>query len=199
LSELERVATRRVSEAGRVSTQTLVELVSPVVLDGLTALGFLRRINDAYAIGNEFLAHWLREAQPWDRPSTVSNESALSVYEQTQLEPVLAAVRQNQIALAEMERILDAIRRVLSAWQREGLPEPDAQTRTTLAKIKAAVTAKGGPQHKLEATIPLLPLLPPSLVLSGAAKYSIRSISCKSNWMISSTGLSHLIEPGKTT
>jgi len=156
LSELERVAVRRVSEAGRVSTDALAELVSPVVLDGLTALGFLRRVDDAYAIGNEFLARWLVETQPWDRPSTVSDASALIVYEQSQWEPVLAAVRQNQIALAEMEGILDAIRCVLSAWQREGLPEPDAQTRATLAKIETAVTAEGGPQHKLEATIPLL-------------------------------------------
>jgi hypothetical protein len=164
LSEIERVAVRRASEAGRVPTEAMTKLVPLVVLDGLTALGFLRRTENWYAIGNEFLARWLREVQPWDRPSTVSDTSALTVYEQTQLEPVLAAVRQNQIALAEMERILNAIRRVLSAWQREGLPEPDAQTRTTLAKIKAAVTTKGGPQHKLEATLPLLPLLPPSLV-----------------------------------
>ncbi len=164
LSPLEQVTIRRVSEVSRVPADEMAKRVSAAMLDGLTALGFLRRVDDAYAIGNEFLARWLVETQPWDRPSTVSDESALSVYEQTQLEPVLAAVRQNQIALAEMERVLDAIRRVLSAWQREGLPEPDAQTRTTLAKIKAAVTAEGGPQHKLEATIPLLSLLPPSLV-----------------------------------
>jgi hypothetical protein len=163
-SPLEQIALRRVSEAGRVPAGEMAKLVSAAMLDGLTVLGFLRRIDDTYAIGNEFLSRWLVEAQPWDRPSTVSNESALSVYEQTQLEPVLAAVRQNQIALAEMEHILDAIRRVLVAWQREGLPEPDAQTRTTLTKIEAAVASKGGTQHKLEATLPLLPLLPPSLV-----------------------------------
>ena len=87
LSELERVAVRQVSEAGRVPADAMVKLVSPIVLDGLTALGFLRRIDDTYAIGNEFLARWLRETQPWDRPSTVSDESALSVYEQSQLEP----------------------------------------------------------------------------------------------------------------
>lgn len=157
LSELERVAIRRVSEAGRVPIDALAKLVSPVVLDGLTALGFLRRTEDNYAIGNEFLARWLRKTQPWDRPSTVSDESALVVYEQSQLEPVLNAVRQNQMALAEMERILDAIRRVLVAWQREGLPAPDAQTHRSLERIEAAVAKEGGPQHKLEATIPLLP------------------------------------------
>lgn len=157
LSELERIAVRRVSEAGNVPVEALAKAVSPVVLDGLTALGFLRRIDNAYAIGNEFLARWLREVQPWDRPSTVSDESAMSVYEQSQLEPVLNAVRENQVTLADMERMLDAIRRVLAAWQREGLPAPDAQTRTVLAKIEQAVTAKSGPQHKLEATIPLLP------------------------------------------
>jgi hypothetical protein len=157
LSELERVAVRQVSEAGRVPADAIVKLVSPIVLDGLTALGFLRRIDDAYAIGNEFLARWLRQTQPWDRPSTVSDESALAVYEQSQLEPVLNAVRQNQMALAEMERILDAIRRVLAAWQREGLPAPDAQTHRSLERIEAAVAKEGGPRHKLEATIPLLP------------------------------------------
>jgi hypothetical protein len=163
-SPLEQVAVRRVSEASRVPADEMAKLVSTAMLGGLTALGFLRQIDDTYAIGNEFLARWLREFQPWDRPSTVSDASALTVYEQSQLEPVLAAVRQNQIALAEMECILDAIRRVLSAWQREGLPAPDIQTRTALTKIEAAVTTKGGPQHKLEATLPLLPLLPPSLV-----------------------------------
>ena len=157
LSEMEREAVRCVSGAGRVPVEAMRKLASPTLLEGLTALGFLRRRDNAYAIGNEFLARWLREVQPWDRPSTVSDESALSVYEQSQLEPVLNAVRENQVALADMEHMLDAIRRVLAAWQREGLPMPDAQTRTVLAKIEQAVTAKSGPQHKLEATIPLLP------------------------------------------
>jgi hypothetical protein len=112
LSELERSTVRRVSGAGRVLADEMTRLVSPVVLDGLTALGFLRRVENVYAIGNEFLARWLREAQPWDRPSTVTDASTVAVYEQAHLQPVLEAVQQNQIALAEMERILDAIRRV---------------------------------------------------------------------------------------
>ena len=54
-----------------------------------------------------------------------------------------------------MEQILAAIRRALVVWQREGLPGT--------ARLAAALDKPGGPRHKLEATLPLLSFLPPTM------------------------------------
>jgi hypothetical protein len=70
-------------------------------------------------------------------------------YTQSELQPVLAAVQENRLALADMERLLDAIRRALLVWQREGTP--------VAFRLEAALNRPGGPRHKLEATLPLLP------------------------------------------
>ena len=62
---------------------------------------------------------------------------------------MLAAVQENRLALADMEQILDAIRRALLVWQQEGAP--------MAPRLEAALSRPGGPRHKLEATLPLLP------------------------------------------
>lgn len=76
-------------------------------------------------------------------------ESTLAVYTQSELEPVLAAVQEGRLERAEMKRMLDAIQRALVAWQREGAPG--------VRRLEAALSKPGGPRHKLEATLPLLP------------------------------------------
>jgi len=150
LSEPERAILRAIS-----SGQPLPADAHPAYLHGLVGLGILRHEGDGYAIGNDFFARWLREQADWEARSEVTAESTLAVYTQSALEPVLAAVQENRLALGEMERLLDAIRRALVVWQREGVPGAE--------RLAAALEKPGGPRHKLEATLPLLPLLPPAL------------------------------------
>jgi hypothetical protein len=130
--------------------------VDPVFLHGLTQLGYLRREGDSYVIGNAFFARWLSKWADWQEESGVSEESTHAIYEQSRLEQVLASVQENRLSLAEIRRTLDAIRRAMAAWQQYGLPA-DVGTRRTLEKIQAALASRGGPKHKLEATLPLLP------------------------------------------
>ena len=131
------------------SDQPLPAEADPAYLHGLVGLGILRREGDGYAIGNDFFARWLRERADWEAKSDVTAEGTLAVYTQSELEPVLAAVQENRLALAEMEHLLDAIRRALVIWQREGVP--------LAPRLEAALAKPGGPRHKLEATLPLLP------------------------------------------
>ncbi len=128
----------------------------PAFLHGLTGLGYLRRKEGGYAIGNAFFDRWLRKCANWESGSDISEEGTHSVYEQSRLEQVLALAQKDRLSLGEIERALDAIRRVMIAWQRQGLPA-DPVTRRTLEKIEAALASRGGPKHKLEATLPLLP------------------------------------------
>ncbi len=130
--------------------------VDPAFLHGLTQLGYLRREGDGYAIGNAFFARWLGRWADWQKESEVSEESTHAVYEQSRLEQVSALVQEDRLSPAEIQRTLDAIRRAMIAWQQHGLPA-DAATRRTLEKIEAALAGRGGPKHKLEATLPLLP------------------------------------------
>jgi hypothetical protein len=130
--------------------------VDPVFLHGLIQLGYLRRERDSYAIGNAFFARWLNKWADWQKESQVSEESTQAVYAQSRLEQVLALVEEDRLSLAEIRRTLDAIRRAMTAWQQYGLPA-DVGTRRTLEKIEAALASRGGPKHKLEATLPLLP------------------------------------------
>jgi hypothetical protein len=144
LSGPERAILRTIS-----SGQPLPADAHPTYLHGLVGLGILRHEGDSYAIGNAFFARWLREQADWEARAEVSAEGTLTVYTQSELEPVLEAVRENQLALAEMEQMLDAIRRALLVWQREGLPGTE--------RLGRALEKPGGPRHKLEATLPLLP------------------------------------------
>lgn len=130
--------------------------IEPAFLHGLTQLGYLRREGDSYAIGNAFFGRWLSKWADWQSESEVSEESTHAVYEQSRLEQVLASVQEDRLSLAEIRRTLDAIRRAMIAWQRHGLPA-DVGTRRTLERIEAALASRGGPKHKLEATLPLLP------------------------------------------
>lgn len=130
--------------------------VDPVFLHGLTQLGYLRREGDRCVIGNAFFARWLGKWADWQKESQVSEESTHAIYEQSRLEQVLALVEEDRLSLAEIRRTLDAIRRAMTAWQQYGLPA-DVGTRRTLEKIEAALAGRGGPKHKLEATLPLLP------------------------------------------
>jgi hypothetical protein len=132
--------------------------VDSVFLYGLTQLGYLRREGDGYVIGNAFFGRWLGKWADWQKESQVSEESTQAVYEQSRLEQVLALVEEDRLSLAEIRRTLDAIRRAMTAWQQYGLPA-DVGTRHTLEKIEAALASRGGPKHKLEATLPLLPLV----------------------------------------
>jgi hypothetical protein len=125
-------------------------------LHGLTQLGYLRRERDRCVIGNAFFARWLGKWADWQKESQVSEESTHAIYEQSRLEQVLASIQEDRLSLAEIRRTLDAIRRAMTAWQRHGLPA-DVGTRRTLEKIEAALASRGGPKHKLEATLPLLP------------------------------------------
>lgn len=129
--------------------QPLPSDADPAYLHGLVGLCVLRREGDGYAIGNDFFACWLREQADWEAKAKVSAEGTLMVYTQSELEPVLVAVQENRLALAEVERLLDAIRRALVIWQREGAP--------LAPRLEAALSKPGGPRHKLEATLPLLP------------------------------------------
>jgi hypothetical protein len=131
------------------SGQPLPADAHPTYLHGLVGLGILRHEGDSYAIGNTFFARWLREQADWEAKAEVSAEGTLTVYTQSELEPVLAAVRENRLALAEMEKMLDAIRRALLVWQQKGMPGTK--------RLAAALEKPGGPRHKLEATLPLLP------------------------------------------
>jgi hypothetical protein len=131
------------------SGQPLPTDAHPTYLHGLVGLGILRREEDSYAIGNAFFAHWLREQADWEVKAEVSAEGTLTVYTQSELEPVLEAVRENRLALAEMEQMLGAIRRALLVWQQKGMPGTK--------RLAAALEKPGGPRHKLEATLPLLP------------------------------------------
>jgi hypothetical protein len=144
LSAPERAILRAVS-----SDEPLPADAHPTYLHGLVGLGILRHEGDGYAIGNDFFARWLREQADWETRAEVSAEGTLTVYTQSELEPVLEAVRENRLALAEMEQMLDAIRRALVVWQREGLPGTE--------RLGRALEKPGGPRHKLEATLPLLP------------------------------------------
>jgi hypothetical protein len=144
LSEPERAILRAVSSGQPFPTDA-----HPTYLHGLVGLGILRREGDGYAIGNAFFARWLREQADWEAKAEVSAEGTLTVYTQSELEPVLAAVRENRLALAEMEQMLDAIRRALLVWQQKGMPGTE--------RLAAALEKPGGPRHKLEATLPLLP------------------------------------------
>jgi hypothetical protein len=144
LSAPERAILRAVS-----SGQPLPADAHPTYLHGLVGLGILRREGSKYTIGNDFFARWLREQADWETEAEVSAESTLTVYTQSELEPVLEAVRENRLALAEMEQVLDAIRRALLVWQRDGAP--------MAPRLEAALSRPGGPRHKLEATLPLLP------------------------------------------
>jgi len=134
--------------------------VNPAYIQGLLSLGLLRRSDGGYAVGNEFFARWLREYADWEAKSEVSEEGTLAMYTQSQLEPVLAAVRENRLALGEMERALDALRRLLRAWQREGVPlSPGAKH--TLEKMAKALEKPAGDalemRHQLELALPLIP------------------------------------------
>jgi len=131
------------------SGQPLADDAHPTYLHGLVGLGILRREGDGYAIGNAFFARWLQEQADWEARAEVSAEGTLTVYTQSELEPVLEAVRDNRLALAEMEQMLDALRRALLVWQRKGIPGTE--------RLAAALEEPGGPHHKLEATLPLLP------------------------------------------
>jgi hypothetical protein len=144
LSAPERAILRAVS-----SGQPLPADTDTAYLHGLVGLGILRHEGDGYAIGNAFFARWLREQADWETRAEVSAEGTLTVYTQSELEPVLEAVRENRLALAEMEQMLDAIRRALLVWQRKGMPGTK--------RLAAALEKPGGPRHKLEATLPLLP------------------------------------------
>jgi hypothetical protein len=144
LSGPERAILRAVS-----SGQPLPADAHPTYLHGLVGLGILRCEKDEYVIGNAFFARWLREQADWETKAEVSAEGTLTVYTQSELEPVLAAVRENRLALAEMEQMLDVIRRALLVWQRKGMPGTK--------RLAAALEKPGGPRHKLEATLPLLP------------------------------------------
>ena len=144
LSEPERAILRAVS-----SGQPLPADTDSAYLHGLIALGVLRCERDKYAIDNDFFARWLRERADWEARSMVTAESTLAIYTQSELEPVLAAVQENRLALAEMEHLLDAIRRAMVVWQREGAP--------LAPRLEAVLSKPGGPRHKLEATLPLLP------------------------------------------
>jgi hypothetical protein len=144
LSEPERAIIRA------VSLKELLPLdAGPIYLHGLVSLGILRRTKDGYAVGNDFFARWLREQADWKAESRVSATGTMAVYAQSELEPVLDAIRENRLAVAEMERLLDAIRRALLAWQQDGVPGTD--------RLMIALDKPGGPRHKLEATLPLLP------------------------------------------
>jgi hypothetical protein len=144
LSAPERAILRAIS-----SGQPLPADADTTYLHGLAGLGVLRREGDGYAVGNAFFARWLRERADWDAKAEVSAEGTLAVYTQSDLEPVLTAVQENRLALADVERMLDAIRRALVAWQREGVPGTE--------RLATALEKPGGPRHKLEATLPLLP------------------------------------------
>ncbi len=144
LSGPERAILRAIS-----SGQPLPAGTDPAYAHGLAALGILRRKGKGYTIGNAFFAHWLREQADWEAKAEISAESTLTVYAQSELEPVLEAVRENRLALTEMRLLLDAIRRVLAVWQREGVPGVE--------RLEKALKTHGGPRHKLEATLPLLP------------------------------------------
>ena len=144
LSGPERAILRAVS-----SGQPLRAAANSAYLRGLVGLGILDREGDEYAIANTFFKRWLRERADWEAEAEVSAEGTLTVYTQSELEPVLAAVRENRLALAEMEQILDTIRRALLVWQQEGAP--------MAPRLEAALSKPGGPRHKLEATLPLLP------------------------------------------
>jgi hypothetical protein len=130
--------------------------VDRAFLHGLIQLGYLRREGDGYATGNAFFARWLGQWADWQKESQVSEESTHAIYEQSRLEQVLASIQEDRLSLAEIRRTLDAVRRAMIAWQRHGLPA-DVGTRRTLEKIEAALASRGGPKHKLEATLPLLP------------------------------------------
>ena len=134
--------------------------VDPAYVQGLLSLGYLRRSDGGYAVGNEFFARWLREYADWEAKSEVSEEGTLAVYTQSQLEPVLAAVRENRLALSEMEQTLYAVRRFLEAWQREGVPlSPGAKY--AFEKMAQALERPAGDalevKHQLELTLPLIP------------------------------------------
>ncbi len=144
LSGPERAILRAVS-----SGQSFPADAHPTYLHGLVGLGILRCEGDCYTIGNDFFARWLREQADWEAKAEVSAEGTLTVYTQSELEPVLAAVRGNRLALAEMEQMLDAIRRALLVWQQKGMPGTE--------RLAAALEKPRGPRHKLEATLPLLP------------------------------------------
>lgn len=155
LSHEERRIIRAVLEEG-----TLPSDMPSALLYGLIRLGILRRSDGGYAIGNEFFARWLREHADWEAKSEVSADGTLAMYTQSQLEPVLRAVRENRLALGEMERALDAIRRLLRAWQREGVPlSPGAKH--TLEKMAKALEKPARDamemRHQLELTLPLIP------------------------------------------
>jgi len=78
--------------------------VAPSFLHGLTQLGYLRREEDSYVIGNAFFVRWLRQCAPWGEKSRVSDESALDLYKQEQiasLQQQLATHRKNLNRLEE--------------------------------------------------------------------------------------------------
>jgi len=79
LSDVERRLLRAVLEAGCASAAALAPIANPTYVHGLTQLGYLRQMSDSYAIGNEFLARWLRSA-PWGDQSAVSDEGTSRVH-----------------------------------------------------------------------------------------------------------------------
>jgi hypothetical protein len=88
LSDAERRLLQAVQEAGRVTAADLASIADAGFIHGLTKLGYLRQVGDDYAIGNEFLARWLRSA-PWDARSDVSDEGTLRVYRRAELHEVI--------------------------------------------------------------------------------------------------------------
>jgi hypothetical protein len=83
LSDTERHILHKVYTAEQVTAaqlQATLDLPNlSTFLYGLTQLGYLRQENEAYAIGNRFLASWL-EMAPWEESSQVSDEATVAAY-----------------------------------------------------------------------------------------------------------------------
>ena len=84
LSDAERRLLRAVSEAGRATAAELGVIAAASFVHGLTQLGYLRQVDDGYAVGNQFLARWLQSA-PWEEASDISDAGTLRVYQPTAL------------------------------------------------------------------------------------------------------------------
>jgi hypothetical protein len=171
LSPPERRLLQALTEARPISAD-----VDRTYLHGLVSLGYLRCTEGDYAIGNEFLARWLREYADWGAKCKVSEEGTLALYAQSQSDPVLEAVQENRLALAEMERTLDAIRRVMKIWQREGVPlSPGAKH--VLEKVEGGLKRPLEIEQQLELTLPLIPhILVYKMGFSGEMLASLKAL-----------------------
>lgn len=93
-----------------VSKEPLPDDIDSDYVRGLTRLGYLRSIDDTYAIGNTFLENWLGalKSVDWASKSNVSAESTLTLYEkETEVARREAILKQLKIHRRNLNRLME--------------------------------------------------------------------------------------------